>query len=143
MGQKAFRLGTRARLGELDRFFDLPAHATAYLLETRVIQHAPVAQVRGEARERIPLDPFLDLFVGPVVGRVDVGVPEPAIGLHLDERGPLTGMRALERLARSIPHRNDVVAVDRYAGEPEGPGAVAQVLERGRQMERKRLRPQV
>ena len=55
--------------------------------------------------------------------RVALVMADGAVGLGLDQRRPFAAPRPLDRLPRRLPHGEDVVAVDRHAGDAVGGGA--------------------
>ncbi len=94
----------------------------------------------AEQRDRIALQPGVHLLLG-AVGAGDVValvVADGAVGLGLDQRRALAGAGALDGGARNLEHGEDVVAVDRDAGDAIGGGLAGDLGIEGRLGERRR-----
>src|SRR5436853_1092993 len=118
--QDLVRLGMRTLLRELDRFLDLPLDALERGLLVGVVDDAALHQDLLEPRNGITLLPVLQLFLGAVVGGIDLGMAVPAVGLHLDQGRTLAPTRATDGLLRGLVRGEEVVPVDGDAGKSVG-----------------------
>ena len=81
------------------------------------------SRLLAEHRQRVAIVPVLLLFLGAVLARVRARVAVPAIGLALDERGPLAPARACHGLGDRLVDGQHVHAIDHHAGHVVGRGA--------------------
>ena len=79
---------------------------------------------------------LIDLFLGPVFGRIAHGMAAIAIGLHLKNVRPAAFARALHGPGRRIAHRQHIHAVDLLARNAEAGPALIQLGRRGRPLDR-------
>jgi hypothetical protein len=103
----------------------------------------PLHQEPLVPRNGIALLPVVDLLGRPVVGRIDLRVAVPAVGLHLDEARSFAATGAADRLVGRLVGEEEVVAVDGEARHAVGLRAVRDVLERDAHARGDRLRPEV
>ncbi len=87
--------------------------------------------------------PALDLFRIAILGRIDLGVPIPAVGLALDQGWPLAAASPCDGFLGYPVDRYNVVAVDGDAGKSVGLGLDADVRHLGLKLKIDALRPQV
>ena len=80
---------------------------------------------------------LLDLFLGAVLARVGHRVAAVAIGLDLEQGGPLLASRAVDRLGERPAHGQQVHPVHVAAGDPVGAAALVEVLYRRGAIERR------
>ena len=69
---------------------------------------------------------------GPILGRIGPRMTAEAIGLGLDQRRPIAGARASERLGHDPVDGVDILAVDDYPGDRVRRGAVGEIVDRRR-----------
>ena len=82
-------------------------------------------QPAAEGGDGAALHPGVDLVLRAVDADDGVAlvVADGAVGLGFDQRRPVAAPRPGARLLHGVPHRDDVVAVDRDAGDAVGRGA--------------------
>src|SRR2546428_1906754 len=136
-------IGVRALLGELDRFLDLLFDPLERRLLVPLVDDAALHQELLVPRNRVALLPVLELLRRPVRRGVDLRVAVPTVCLHLDQGRALAAPRAADRLLRCLVRQNEVVPVDRDAGETVRLGALGDVLERNTHALRHRFGPEV
>src|SRR5678815_1372716 len=74
----------------------------------------------------LPLPQFLDVSVSGIVVLSWTDVLLPAIGMNLEERGPISGTHCLYPLGRNAPDFEDITIVDEDCGNAVGFDAFAE-----------------
>src|SRR5882762_10355036 len=141
--QDLVRLGLRTLLRELDGFFDLPLNPLEGRLLVRLVDDPALHENLFEPGHGIALLPILELFLGPVVGGIDLRMSVPPVGLHLDQRRALSAACAPDRFLRRLVGREEVVPVDRDAGEAVGLRALGDILDGNPERRRDRFGPEI
>src|SRR5580658_2052353 len=99
VGPQLRRIGLGAVLGEFRRRGDDVLHRAIELLELRLVDAMVVEQQLAQLVDRIMLRPHpADLFLAAVFRRIGHRMAAIAIGLHLQNVGPLAGPGRLDRL---------------------------------------------
>src|SRR6266851_1553145 len=99
---------------ELHPLLDLALHVHLDAVEDRLLGELLLHEARGQGQERVAVGRPVPLLVLGAVLAVDVAhvVAVVAIGLALEERGPLAAARALHQSLHGGVHRLHVLAVD-------------------------------
>src|SRR5690606_2763628 len=108
-----------ALAGALDGLLDLCLDRFAHVPALR-LAHALLVQHGFEARHGIVFAQPLHLVAGPVLLRIALVVAAPAMGDALQHPRALPGTNRLDRAARCIDHRQNIVAVDFLVRDREG-----------------------